>query len=47
MEELEELCKGHNLLKKENVTMTMILSNKAAFFAYMAAALGMIGETMF
>ena len=47
MELIEEICKGHNLLKKEDITMTMILSNKAAFFAYMAAALAMVGETMF
>jgi hypothetical protein len=44
---MEEICKGHNLLKKEDITMTMILKNRSAFFAYTSAALAMIGETMF
>lgn len=46
-QQIEDLCKGYNLLKKEEITITKILSDKAVFFACFAGFTSMFGNTLF
>jgi hypothetical protein len=46
-QKIEELCEGYNLLKKEDISITKILSNKAVFFACFAGFTSMFGNTLF